>query len=162
MSNPPITCVVFQSGENKVNVLFPTPSYLETHTLEEVIQKDIPAGIPYEITTKDQLPQTPGLSSAWVANFESYQGVSIDLDKAKVIYKQNIDNRVFIESAPLTEEYVRLLAIGGDTSAVTAKLVVLDNCKTNTNYLSATTVDELIACWPLVLGPNPFLPPTLS
>jgi hypothetical protein len=84
--------------------------------------------------------------------------VVVDLDKAKVQYKQTADSTAASLSTPLTQEYMRLTAIGGDTTAVQAQLQAINAAAEETAYLDATTVPELVACWPPELGPNPFLP----
>ena len=82
----------------------------------------------------------------------------ISLDRAKAQYKKAADDRAASLSQPLTQEYMRLTAIGGDTTAVQAQLKAINAAAEQTAYLEATTVPELIACWSLELGPNPFLP----
>ncbi len=84
--------------------------------------------------------------------------ITVNLEKSKVIYKHTADAQAAYLSTPLTQEYMRLVAIGGDTTAVQAQLKAINAAAEETAYLDATTVDELIACWPPELGPNPFLP----
>jgi hypothetical protein len=139
-------------------VVFPSPEYLSSHSLQELIDKDVPPNTPYEVVSQDSLPGQPGFRDAWDANFNDFQGVYINLDKAKVIYKQTADSTAATLSQPLTQEYMRLLAIDGDTSAVKAQLKTINAAAEETAYLDATSVDALIACWPPELGPNPFLP----
>jgi hypothetical protein len=84
--------------------------------------------------------------------------VEVDLAKAKVQYKSAADTAAASLSQPLTQEYMRLMAIEGDTTAVQAQLKAINSAAEETAYLDATTVPELVACWPAELGPNPFLP----
>jgi hypothetical protein len=151
--------IIYPLEDNGVAVITPTPDYLQTHTIQECADKDVPAGLPYQIVLSTDLPSNySGFRNAWVANFEDYQGVSVDLGKSKVIYKQTADSRAAALSTPLTQEYMRLMAIGGDTTAVQAQLKAINAAAEQTAYLNAATVNELIACWPSELGPNPFLP----
>jgi hypothetical protein len=85
-------------------------------------------------------------------------GITTNLEKAKAIYKQGADDRAAELSNPLTQEYMRLFAINADTTVVQAQLQAINAAAEKTAYLDATSVDELIACWPPELGPNPFLP----
>jgi hypothetical protein len=83
--------------------------------------------------------------------------IQINLEKAKAIYKENANSRRTELSQPPTQEYMRLLAIGGDTTSVQNQLQSINAAAEETAYLDATSVDALIACWPPELGPNPFL-----
>lgn len=154
--------ILFQDLENKVNLIIPTSSYLLNHTLEEVAIKDVPEGCPFVLEDTANLPLNLLFYDAWEANLSNYTGVTINLDKAKAIYKQDADARAAYLSTPLTQEYMRLMAIGADTTAVQAQLKAINAAAEETAYLDATTVDELIACWPPELGPNPFLPPPVA
>ncbi len=151
--------IIYPTSDGGVAVVTPSPEYLQNHTIEQLAAKDVPAGLPYQIVLSTDLPSDySGFRNAWVSNFEDYQGVSVDLGKSKVIYKQTADARAAELSTPLTQEYMRLTAIGGDTTAVQAQLQAINAAAEQTAYLDATSVDELIACWPSELGPNPFLP----
>jgi hypothetical protein len=150
--------IIYNSLGQSVATVIPTPDYLQTHSIQECAEKDVPAGSPYQIIDSSALPSDVGFRNAWVANLEDYQGVSVDLSKSKVIYKETADSRAASLSTPLTQEYMRLMAIGADTTAVQAQLKAINAAAEETAYLDATTVDELVACWPAELGPNPFLP----
>jgi hypothetical protein len=150
--------IIYPAMEGGVAILTPSPEYLQGHTIQQLAAKDVPAGLPYQVVDSGSFPAEIGFRNAWVANFEDYQGVSVDLNKSKVIYKETADTRAASLSTPLTQEYMRLTAIGGDTTAVQAQLQAINAAAEETAYLDATTVPQLVACWPAELGPNPFLP----
>ena len=150
--------IIYPTAGNTLAVIVPSPSFLEVHTIEELAAKDVPAGLPYQVVDSESLPAETGFRNAWVADFENYQGVTVDLAKAKVIYKETADSTAASLSTPLTQEYMRLTAIEADTTAVQAQLQAINAAAEETAYLDATTVPELVACWPAELGPNPFLP----
>jgi hypothetical protein len=144
--------ITYSNADGGVSIVYPTG------TVEQAI-KDVPAETPYEIISDTSLPSLFTFRNAWEA---APGGVTINLEKAKVIYKQTADFSAASLSQPLTQEYMRLVAIGADTTAVQAQLQAINAAAEETAYLDATTVDELIACWPSELGPNPFLTPSVA
>ena len=147
---------IYQNTNGNISVGTPTDQALQTQTIEQIAAKDVPAGTGYYIVDSDSLPVDTAFFNSWV--FTVAPEVAVDLDKAKVQYKQAEDAAAASLSTPLTQEYMRLLAIEGDTTAVQAQLKAINAAAEETAYLDATTVPELVACWPPELGPNPFLP----
>ena len=147
---------IFQNPNGNISVGTPTDEALQTQTIEQIAAKDVPAGTDYYIVDSDSLPVDTAFFNSWV--FTVAPEVAVDLDKAKVQFKSAEDAAAASLSTPLTQEYMRLTAIGGDTTAVQAQLQAINAAAEETAYLDATTVPELVACWPPELGPNPFLP----
>lgn len=147
---------IFQTSSGSISVGTPTEEGLQIQTIEEIAAKDVPAEVEWYIVDSSSLPSDIAFFNSWV--FSVAPNVVVDLDRAKVQYKQTADSTAASLSAPLTQEYMRLVAIDGDTTAVQAQLKAINAAAEETAYLDATTVDELIACWPPELGPNPFLP----
>lgn len=56
--------IIFKDDKDRVVELFPTPDILKTRTVEEVAQKDVPAGKPYKIVDKSDLP-SDDFRNAW-------------------------------------------------------------------------------------------------
>jgi hypothetical protein len=146
----------YQTVQGGVAVGYPSREALSTLTMEQIAEKGTPSGTTFYICDSASLPENYSFFDAWV--FSTPPEVVVDLDKAKVIYKQTADYTAAALSGPLTQEYMRLTAIGGDTTAVQAQLRAINAAAEETAYLDATTVPELVACWPPELGPNPFLP----
>jgi hypothetical protein len=147
---------IYQNDRGAISVGTPTNSALKYFTIEEIATKDTPPGTSFYIVDSSTLPADTAFFNAWV--FSIPPSVVVDLDRAKSQYKQTADTRAASLSQPLTQEYMRLLSIGGDTTAVQAQLKAINAAAEQTAYLYATTVPELVTCWPPELGPNPFLP----
>jgi hypothetical protein len=144
--------IVYENSDGGIAVITSTGMV----PIEEVQTKDVPPGVTSYIVDYSSLPVDTAFFNSWV--FSTAPEVVVDLDKAKVQYKSAADAAAASLSTPLTQEYMRLTAIGGDTTAVQAQLQAINAAAEETAYLDATTVPELVACWPAELGPNPFLP----
>ena len=147
---------IYQNTNGGISVGTPTDEALQTQTIEQIAAKDTPAGTQWYVVDSSSLPIDTAFFNAWV--FTTPPNVVVDIAKAQGIYKQTADSTAASLSQPLTQEYMRLTAIGGDTTAVQAQLRAINAAAEETAYLGATTVPELVACWPSELGPNPFLP----
>ncbi len=86
--------------------------------------------------------------------------ITVNLEKAKEAFR----SRLRTERIPLFKEkdldFVRAI----EASDVTLQQIVAKDKQTlrdipqNPAIGEAKTLEELISCWPLELGPNPFLP----
>jgi hypothetical protein len=56
--------IIYPTNDGVV-VIIPSPEYLETHTIEELAAKDVPAGVPYEIVDVSQIPSDRTFRGAW-------------------------------------------------------------------------------------------------
>jgi hypothetical protein len=57
--------IIFPNDDGGVSILIPTPEYLETHTIEELAAKDVPAGKPYKIVDVADIPEDRTFRNAW-------------------------------------------------------------------------------------------------
>lgn len=57
--------VIYPNGEGGIAVMFPSQNCLKTHTIQEIAEKDVPAGLPYKIISADQLPSDFAFLGAW-------------------------------------------------------------------------------------------------
>ena len=73
--------IIYIHEDNTLAVLIPSSEYLETHSIEELAQKDVPQGCEYHIINVLELPTDTYFMPAW--RWES--GIKIDLNKAKEI-----------------------------------------------------------------------------
>ena len=147
---------VYENSNFGISLGNPTEEALKNQTIEQIAEQAIPTGTVFYVVDDSTLPSVLNLFNAWV--FSTPPEIVVDLDRAKVQYKQIADSTAASLSTPLTQEYMRLTAIGGDTTAVQAQLVAINAAAEETAYLDATSVEALVACWPSELGPNPFLP----
>jgi len=58
--------IIFNQDNGTVAVIIPTPECLQTHTIQEIAIKDVPAGKPFKIVDAADLPDAP--QEAWVVN----------------------------------------------------------------------------------------------
>lgn len=57
--------IIYPTDEGGVAILIPAPEYLETHTIEELAAKDVPAGKPYKIVDVSDIPEDRTFRNAW-------------------------------------------------------------------------------------------------
>ena len=57
--------VIFENDEGGISILVPSPECLESHTIEEIAQKDVPAGKPYKIVDVTDIPSDRTFRNAW-------------------------------------------------------------------------------------------------
>jgi hypothetical protein len=57
--------IIYPSDDGGVAIIIPTPEYLETHTIEELAAKDVPAGKPYQIVDVADIPTDRTFRDAW-------------------------------------------------------------------------------------------------
>lgn len=135
--------IIYPTDEGGVVILVPTFEYLETHTIEELAAKDVPAGTPYEIVDVTDIPEDRTFRNAWELDGAT---ITISLPKAKEITK----NRLRFERKPLLEAqdvaFQRALETGADTTAIVAEKQRLRDITQLADQ--ATTLDELKALKP--------------
>ena len=57
--------IIYPTDDGGVAILIPTPEYLETHTIEELAAKDVPAGKAYQIVGVADIPTDRTFRNAW-------------------------------------------------------------------------------------------------
>lgn len=57
--------IIYQTEDGGVAVVIPTSEYLENHTIEELAEKDVPAGVPYKIVDVSEIPSDRTFRNAW-------------------------------------------------------------------------------------------------
>ncbi len=57
--------IIYPTDDGGVAVIIPAPEYLETHTIDELIAKDVPAGKPYKIVDVADIPTDRTFRNAW-------------------------------------------------------------------------------------------------
>jgi hypothetical protein len=57
--------IIYPNDNGGVSILIPTEEYLETHTIEELAAKDVPAGKPYKIVDEEDVPSDRTFRNAW-------------------------------------------------------------------------------------------------
>jgi hypothetical protein len=57
--------IIYPKDDGGVAVIVPAPEYLETHTIEELAAKDVPAGKEYKIVDIEDVPSDRTFRNAW-------------------------------------------------------------------------------------------------
>lgn len=57
--------IVYKTEEGGVAIIIPTQEWLETHTIEELAAKDVPAGAEFQIVDVTDIPEDRTFRNAW-------------------------------------------------------------------------------------------------
>jgi hypothetical protein len=57
--------VIYQNEQGGVAIVIPTPDALQTYTIEQIAEKDVPEGKPYKIVNMSDLPSDRTFRAAW-------------------------------------------------------------------------------------------------
>lgn len=57
--------IIYKTAEGGVAVLVPTAEWLESHTIEELAAKDVPAGAEFKIVNTSDIPSDRTFRDAW-------------------------------------------------------------------------------------------------
>jgi len=57
--------IIYKTDEGGVAVIVPTEEALQSHTIQEIAEKDVPAGKPYKIVSVDDIPSDRTFRNAW-------------------------------------------------------------------------------------------------
>lgn len=68
--------IIYPTAEGGIAVIIPTGEL----PIENVAQKDVPAGAPYLITSTDEVPSDRTFRGAWEADFSNPDGHGIGAD----------------------------------------------------------------------------------
>jgi hypothetical protein len=57
--------IIYQTDDNGIAIIIPTPEALETMTIEEIAAKDVPEGKEYHIVDVSDIPEDRTFRNAW-------------------------------------------------------------------------------------------------
>jgi len=57
--------ILFKNDEGGISVIVPSDNALAEHTIQEIAEKDVPAGKPYKIVSVDDIPSDRTFRNAW-------------------------------------------------------------------------------------------------
>jgi hypothetical protein len=57
--------IIYKNPDNSVSIIVPSAEYLETHTIEQLALKDVPANTPYKIVDVSEIPSDRTFRNAW-------------------------------------------------------------------------------------------------
>jgi hypothetical protein len=71
--------IIFSPPEGGVAVVSPTEECLRTRTIQEIAEKDVPAGLAYKIVDVSEIPSDRTFRNAWeIEEAELTDGVGAD------------------------------------------------------------------------------------
>lgn len=133
--------IIYQNETGGISVVIPTPEYLQTHTIEEVAAKDVPAGIPFEIVEDTDFPKDRIFRDAWEG-----QGKKVieNLAKAKLVAHAKRREARDKEFAPY-DDIIAKQVPGQDAKAAEAERqkIRVKDAALQTKMDAAKTPDEL-------------------
>ena len=59
--------IIYKTDEG-VAVIIPTPDALQTYTIQQIAEKDVPAGKPFKIVDVSEIPSDRTFRNAWTVN----------------------------------------------------------------------------------------------
>ena len=68
--------ILYQNKDGDLCVIHPTGEL----PIEDICQKDVPAGVPYLIVSEDDIPSDRSFRGAWEADFSNPDGTGIGAD----------------------------------------------------------------------------------
>jgi len=71
-----MTRILYPNSVGGISIVSPTGEL----PIEDVCQKDVPAGIPYLIVSEDDIPSDRTFRNAWEADFSNPDGYGIGAD----------------------------------------------------------------------------------
>ena len=60
--------IIYKTDEGGTAVIVPSDNALAEHTIEEIAEKDVPAGKPYKIVSVDDIPSDRTFRNAWTVD----------------------------------------------------------------------------------------------
>jgi len=64
-----MNCIIYKNQDSEINsevsILIPTEECLQSHTIQEIAEKDVPTGKPYKIVSVDDIPSDRTFRNAW-------------------------------------------------------------------------------------------------
>tara|TARA_S200002703_G_scaffold137867_1_gene127890 strand:- start:35 stop:328 length:294 start_codon:yes stop_codon:yes gene_type:complete len=57
--------IIYKTDEGELAVIIPSDNALAEHTIQEIAEKDVPAGKPYKIVSVDDIPSDRTFRNAW-------------------------------------------------------------------------------------------------
>ncbi|NBW14716.1 MAG: hypothetical protein EBR82_42630 [Caulobacteraceae bacterium] len=138
--------IIYQTD---LGVAVVTPAPWCEISIEQVAQKDVPAGVPYSIVDALLVPEDRTFRAAWE---KSPSGIIINPDKAKAIWKDKWRAARNPILASLDIEFMKAVEAGDSAKQAEIaahKQALRDVTQTE---ISGNSPDEIKAVWPQVLG----------
>ena len=135
--------IIYRKQGGGIGVLI--PSEKTKLTLEQIQQKDVEDGAESRIIYRADVPEELTFRDAWDASFENYEGVFIDMEKARYIAQNKIRRYRKPVLETLDVEYMKASEFqdSATMAEVAAKKQVLRDLPASPAIQEATTPEEL-------------------
>ena len=77
--------IIYPQDLNGKGIVILIPMAASSLSLEQMQSKDVPSQSPSRIIPSTDIPDDHTFRNAWEADFENYQGVSVSMEKARLI-----------------------------------------------------------------------------
>jgi hypothetical protein len=135
--------IIYQNAEGGISVIIPTGEI----PIEDVIAKDVPAGVEYSVVDASDLPSDRYFRKAWRA---TDGGVEIDIEAAKGVQRDKWREARAPKLAALDVEFIRAME-----QEDTVQLSTIATKKQELRDVTATPLPDDIAgikeTWPEIL-----------
>jgi hypothetical protein len=135
--------IIYQNSEGGVSVIIPTGEV----PIEDVIAKDVPAGVEYSVVDENDLPSDRYFREAWRA---TDGGVEIDIEAAKGIQRDKWREARAPKFAALDVELIRAME-QEDTVQLSAIAAKKQELRDVTATPLPDDVDGIKETWPEIL-----------
>ena len=130
-----------------------TPSPNWSKSLEELIEKDVPANTPFVTLDKTQIPEDLTFRNAW--EFNSEVGILINIEKSKQIWKDKWREARKPILASLDIEFMKAVEAGDSAKQAEIASKKQELRDVTAIEISGNSPEEIKAVWPAVLGEKP-------
>ena len=157
--------IIFSNSDGTLSFIVPclneiNPTTGQPFTIQEIADKDLPAGIStYSVVEDSVIPTDIDFRDAWVGVGIGTTGgtISHNMTKAKEIHKNNIRAARTPLLTALDVEFQKAQETGASTTDIVAKKNALRDAPAASGISTATTTDELKAQWDTsILGTSPY------
>ena len=157
--------IIFSNSDGTLSFIVPclneiNPTTGQPFTIQEIADKDLPAGIStYSVVEDSVIPTDIDFRDAWVGVGIGTTGgtISHDMTKAKEIHKNNIRNTRKQLLSALDIEYQRATETSAGITTIVAKKQALRDAPAASGISTASNTTELKAQWDTsILGTSPY------
>lgn len=149
--------IVFERADGSIGIVIPAPD--SGLTTEQVVAQAVPLGAPYRFVEDDVIPTDRTYRDAWAID-PSTGGVHHEMTKAREIHRNRMRWARTPLMADLDTRYLRadeLGAAGNATkAAISVQKQILRDVTAAPEIAAASTIEQLKAVWPAILGPRTF------
>ena len=157
--------IIFSNSDGTLSFIVPclneiNPTTGQPFTIQEIADKDLPAGIStYSVVEDSVIPTDIDFRDAWVGVGIGTTGgtISHNMTKAKEIHKNNIRAARTPLLTALDVEFQKAQETSASTTDIVAKKQALRDAPAASGITTAATTDELKAQWDTdILGTSPY------